>query len=235
MVLHISSFFFLELRRRAARHFIKVEKTVHESRRNQTRVQRTNTHHTSRTNLETRHKEQEKNDHRPKGLSTNGQQPGRELLELWSPCWTLETTLHAHSPQHHLKTRSRILEHTIIKELRPLRASFGTALITFLHHPEKRPTERSGANCTIPRSWKIETQTWRANTQPTKRWLIVSSAWSQRGQTSGCGRPCFAKLSAVQHRLWTTNQMKNLQRRGAQLFQILLQGLNLIVPMKKAE
>ena len=66
----------------------------------------------------------------------------------------------------------------------------------------------------MPKSWKIETQTWRANTQPTKRWLIVFSAWSQRGQTSRCGRPRFAKWSAVQHRLWTTNQMKNLQRRG---------------------
>ena len=41
---HVTLFFFLELRRRAARHFIKVEKTVHESSRTQTRVQRTNTH-----------------------------------------------------------------------------------------------------------------------------------------------------------------------------------------------
>ena len=53
--------FFLELLRRAARHFIKVEK-------NSTRVRKDpnpstknkHTHHTSRINLDTRHKEQEK-------------------------------------------------------------------------------------------------------------------------------------------------------------------------------
>jgi hypothetical protein len=121
----------------------------------------------------------------------------------------------------------------IIKELRPLRTSFGTALITFLHHPEKRLTEGSGTNCIKPKSWKIDAQTWREKTQPTSKWLIVSLAWSQNGQTSGWGRPCLARRSAVQHRLCSTSQMKNLQHRGAQLFQILLHGLNLMVPTKK--
>ena len=58
----------------------------------------------------------------------------------------------------------------IIKELRPLRTSFGTALITFLHHPEKRLTEGSGTNCIKPKSWKIDAHTYiilkRANKAP---------------------------------------------------------------------
>jgi hypothetical protein len=72
------------------------------------------------------------------------------------------------------------------------------------------------------------------NTQPTRIWWIVSSAWSHKGQASGWGNPLFARRSAVQHWLWKTNQIKNLQRGGAQLFQILLQGPNLMVPTKKA-
>jgi len=68
----------------------------------------------------------------------------------------------------------------------------------------------------------------------TSRWLIVSSAWSQRGQVVGWGRFLLARRSAVQHLLWAAVHIKNLHFPGAQLFQILSHGLHSMDPMKSA-
>ena len=76
----------------------------------------------------------------------------------------------------------------IIKEFRPLRASFGAVATVFLHHPEKRTVVGCGANCNNPNCCRHMVQTLRAKTQPISKWFIVSSSWSQKGQASGWGR-----------------------------------------------
>jgi len=81
-----TSFFFLELHRIAARHFIKVEKRVHESRSDPNPS--TGTAHTpTPQELDYRRATGEKkNDQRPQDLRSKGEQPGQELLELGYHC-----------------------------------------------------------------------------------------------------------------------------------------------------
>jgi hypothetical protein len=69
-----------------------------------------------------------------------------------------------------------------------------------------------------------------ANTQEESTWLIVSTAWSQKGQAGWWDNPHLAKRSEVQQRLLMASQIKNLQFPEAQILQILFQGENLMVP-----
>jgi len=72
------------------------------------------------------------------------------------------------------------------------------------------------------------------NTHDKRRCWAVSCAWSHRGQASGCGSPRLVRRSAVKILPFNANQMKNLQRRGAQLRQILCHAANFMEPTKKA-
>jgi hypothetical protein len=111
----LCGFFFLELHRRAARHFIKVEKDSTRVQKDPNPRTEANTHHTpGEKRLNSRHQLQEKHDQWPQGLRTKGHQPGQELLELRSPCRTPEAAFHAHFPRHSLETWPQLLEHTII-------------------------------------------------------------------------------------------------------------------------
>jgi hypothetical protein len=90
-----------------------------------------------------------------------------------------------------------------------------------------------GKSMTRFRYWKIKNQIWRVNTHDRRCWA-VSCAWSHRRQASGCCSPRLARQSAVQILPFKANQMKNLQRRGAQLRQILRHAGNFMEPTKKA-
>jgi hypothetical protein len=104
--------FFLEPRRRVVRHFIKVEKKY--MSQEGPKLKYRNTTHTNTTQTKTTDSPQTTRNKRPAttGLKTNGQQPGHELLELWSPSRTPEPTFYAYSPKHSLNARPRILEHS---------------------------------------------------------------------------------------------------------------------------
>lgn len=125
------------------------------------------------------------------------QQPGHELLEFRSPCWTPEGTLHVYCPKHSLITRPQILKHTIVpvfpdlpghldyQELRPSHTSFGTAVITFLHHPEKQLTEGSVTYCIMPKNWKWMPKLGeKMHSQP-----VGDCAWSHKGKPPGGADP----------------------------------------------
>jgi hypothetical protein len=62
----------------------------------------------------------------------------------------------------------------------------------------------------------------------------VSPSWSQRGQSSGWGRPLLANLSAVQHLFMIANQRKTLHLFGAHDFQSLFHGSKVTEPWKEA-
>jgi hypothetical protein len=120
----------------------------------------------------------------------------------------------------------------MIREFSPFRVSFGTPLIT-LHQLEKL-VPNTGATTARFSHCKQKNQTCREKTHESSKCWIVSSAWSQNGQAVGWGNPRLASQSAVQHLLLKANHKKNLQCKGAQHFQILLQGVNLMVPTKNA-
>jgi hypothetical protein len=80
----------------------------------------------------------------------------------------------------------------------------------------------------------MKNQAWRENTHDNNKWLIVSSSRSQRGHFSGWGNPFLASRSAVQHLSCAASHKKNLHLFGAQVFQILSQGLNWVDPMNMA-
>jgi len=119
-------------------------------------------------------------------------------------------------------------------EFNPLRTWPDTLPLAFAHHSSKFSSSRFGASTCKPNLCRIENHSWRANAQETKRWSIVSWAWSQSGQAAGCCNPLLAIRSAVQHLLCAAVHKKNLHLLGAQLRHILSHGPNWIAPMKRA-
>lgn len=124
----------------------------------------------------------------------------------------------------------------MIKELRPFDSPLyvgppGTAT-TPSHQTSKEEVARLGARCCKRTVFRIWNHTSREKMQETSRWFRVSS-WSHNGQRWGWGSPFLARRSAVQQRPWATSHMKNLHCPGAQAFQILSQGLNVVDPKKK--
>lgn len=87
----------------------------------------------------------------------------------------------------------------IISELSPFIISLGTERQAFLHQLEKRPSEGEGTRAVSCRGWRTKVQICLVKTQPTNRCWMVSSSWSQKGQTSGWGNSRLARRSAVHH------------------------------------
>jgi len=106
----VSSFFFLELRRRAASHFIKIEKKVHrEGESPQTKYQ---THpHTYKT-LHTQNKERP--DHRAPNLRRCYKRPGKQLFELRSSSQAPQGAFICYGLQEHLGVRENTFKHARI-------------------------------------------------------------------------------------------------------------------------
>jgi len=106
----VSSFFFLELRRRAASHFIKIEKKVHrEGESPQTKYQ---THpHTYKT-LHTQNKERP--DHRAPNLRWCYKRPGKQLFELRSSSQAPQGAFICYGLQEHLGVRENTFKHARI-------------------------------------------------------------------------------------------------------------------------
>jgi len=105
-------FFFLEQRRRTARHFIKVEKELQRSKWPNT--------HTPlpRTRLLTRHTKRKKRTTKLlQALSSRRQQPENQLLEFGGPGRAPEPTLRANSPKDFLNTWPLIIKDTRIAML----------------------------------------------------------------------------------------------------------------------
>jgi len=122
----------------------------------------------------------------------------------------------------------------IMMELSPFLTWPVTLSLELAHQSSKHESFGWGARTSKPKSCRMLNQNCLDKTQEIIRWSIVSSAWSQRGQVAGWGRPLLARRSAVQHLLWATVHMKNLHFPGAPLLQILSQGLNPVAPMKSA-
>ena len=102
--------FFLELRRRAASHFIKIEKKVHrEGESPQTKYQ---THpHTYKT-LHTQNKERP--DHRAPNLRWCYKRPSKQLFELRSSSQAPQGAFICYGLQEHLGVRENTFKHARI-------------------------------------------------------------------------------------------------------------------------
>lgn len=107
---------------------------------------------------------------------------------------------------------------TITKELKPPRSFPGKDLAACFHQELKELEELGGCTSVKLRLHSTWSQTSLASTQEVRRWYIVSSCCSQKGQANWCGRPCLDSWSDVQHRLLMANQMKNLQLGGGATF-----------------
>jgi len=151
-------------------------------------------------------------------------QRAHSLDTVWRSNWTL-----GRAPSNTQALRCFQISHVtrMMREFRPLWRSFGTDFIVKLHQAEKLVVEVAGPAMTKFRCWDISDQHCRVNTQVRRRCLAVSCSWSQRGQAAWWGRPRLARRSAVQMRCLMANQRKNLQRRGAQLFQFRFQIVNI--------
>ena len=122
---------------------------------------------------------------------------------------------------------------SMIIELNPLESCLGTCCRELRHQKKNTWSSGPGVSCCRPTIESTENQTSLANTQAVSKCYTFSSSWSQRGQCSGWSRPRRASRSAVQHRFKEANHKKNLQRGGAQDFEISFQGSNSTAPTKK--
>jgi len=121
----------------------------------------------------------------------------------------------------------------MIRELTPCLTSSEVALLALSHQSRKEFSEGCGDKAWRPTCLIQRNQNSLAKTQPTRRWLMVSSSWSQSGQHSGRGSPRRASRSAVQHLLCATSHMKSRHLGGAQDFQIFSHGAKRVEPKKK--
>ena len=121
----------------------------------------------------------------------------------------------------------------MIRELTPCLTSSEVALLVLSHQSRKEFSEGCGDKAWRPTCLSKRNQNSLAKTQPTRRWLMVSSSWSQSGQHSGRGSPRRASRSAVQHLLCATSHMKSRHLGGAQDFQIFSHGAKRVEPKKK--
>jgi len=78
------------------------------------------------------------------------------------------------------------------------------------HETKRQELSTCGVNVYIPKRPRSWWQNCCWNTQPERRWWMVSSSCSQRGHCSGRGSPLLGSLPAVQQRLWATRHRKNL-------------------------
>jgi len=98
----------------------------------------------------------------------------------------------------------------IMMELSPFLTWPVTLSLELAHQSSKHESFGWGARTSKPKSCRMLNHNCLEKTQEIIRWSIVSSAWSQRGQVAGWGRPLLARRSAVQHLLWATVHMKKL-------------------------
>lgn len=103
-----------------------------------------------------------------------------------------------------------------------------------LPHQAEKLEEFTGTSTTRFRCEKTKDHICLVKTQDNSKWGAFSCAWSQNRHAGGCCRPLLASQSAVHNLCLMASQTKNLQRKGAQLLQILFHGINFIEPMKKA-
>ena len=122
----------------------------------------------------------------------------------------------------------------IMMEFNPLRTWPVTLPLAVAHQSSNFSSSRFGASSWRPNLCSQLNHNWRANTQDTNRWSIVSWAWSHSGQAAGCSNPFLASRSTVKHLLCAAVHKKNLHFPGAQLFQILSYAPNCVDPMKRA-
>jgi len=72
----------------------------------------------------------------------------------------------------------------ITKELSPFCNSFGMSRRPFLHQLENLVSDVEGTRAGRLRAWRIENHICLVKTHPTRMCCMVSSSWSQKGQTS---------------------------------------------------
>lgn len=137
------------------------------------------------------------------------QQPGHELLELRSPCWTPEATFHAYCPKHSLITRPQILRHTTVpvfpdlpshQDHQELRPSHTWHCCNYFPVPFRETTHWGIRHLLhYAQELKIYAQSPRLgekiHSQPVGDW-----AWSHKGKPLG-GRPVSlgSQLSKTYH------------------------------------
>lgn len=118
------------------------------------------------------------------------------------------------------------------EELSSFHSSLGTWMRAWPHELVNQPVGGCGTIAIRPYLWRIWNQTCLGKTHDTRMCWIDSSTWSHKGQAAGCGNPLLSRRSAVQH-LLMASQINSLQCLGSQVPRIL-QGVNLIAPIKKA-
>ena len=121
----------------------------------------------------------------------------------------------------------------IIRELIPFLKTVGASFSILIHQSSNEVSAAWGARTESPTLLSIWNHTCLAKTQPMRMCWMSSSTWSQSALQVGWGSHLLASLSAVQQRLWTTNQIKNWHFLGAQLFQMSSHGSKCTAPMKK--
>ena len=104
----VSNFYFLEQRRRTARHFIKVER-VHWSRKTTLGAWKGTAQTFTDIYIYTRETTK-----RPQALSHEKQRPGHQLLEFGSPCRAPKASFQANRPKDILYTWPLLLKNTNI-------------------------------------------------------------------------------------------------------------------------
>ncbi|TVT98383.1 hypothetical protein EJB05_56323, partial [Eragrostis curvula] len=108
---------------------------------------------------------------------------------------------------------------SITSVLNPLFFSFGTLLSACRHHFLNDCSSAEGTH--LGESMKPDLPGHHTIDEH-----VLHGLWS------GCCNPLRARWSAVQHRFRIASQRKSFTLRGAQDFQSLLYGSNLIAPMK---
>jgi hypothetical protein len=115
-----------------------------------------------------------------------------------------------HKKMHLLRCVHKVHAPRIMREFIPCLIMPLAALLTLSHQLWKEVSVGCGEKAWVLCE-KKRNQNSLAETQRTKRWSMVSTAWSHRGQHSGWGSPRRASQSAVQHRLWA---ITTIQRSG---------------------
>jgi hypothetical protein len=195
--------FFSRIRRRDAYHYIKKRGRV------KTLLQRGHTQLSPDT-IKHYH------DQHTKSLTTDlkrgesfsvGHRPVQKLL--LNHYIRAEITIGRHLSNTHLFLCFRMIQAPkMTMELRQFLRWTATLEQLFLHQVSKERSTCWGDRSCRFASLRNTNQNCLAKTQTTNKWLTVSKAWWQRGHRSKWDRPLMASLSAVQHLLCSTGQMK---------------------------
>jgi hypothetical protein len=91
-----------------------------------------------------------------------------------------------------------------------LRRIFGALFLAMIHHSPELRNASFGIGKSAPDQLRTLCQTRCEKRQHRNRCVQFSLALWQRGQAALCGQPLRARLSAVKHRLCTTNHIKKV-------------------------